>query len=137
MPFNYESSLEHGKYGRRFRGSFAPAGAAISTAAGAVRGTGFTPSWVATGVYRITLDEPFVRLLSANLTYQGNTADTSPTYLVIGDVNVSNRTVDIVVFVDAGQPAAKADIAASGVLRRINFELIVAVEDIPGAGASA
>lgn len=133
MAYSYETALEHGKFHRRFKGSFTPNGAAVSSAAGATRGTGFAPSWVATGVYRVTLEEPFARLVAAKATFQAETAFATQYSVTIGDVNVANRTVDLILWTGG----AKADVAASGVLRRVNFELTVAVHDGPGSGATA
>lgn len=137
MAYAYETCREHGKFHVRVKGSFALAGAAISTSSGAVRGTGFAASYVSTGVYRVTLEEPFTRLISATANYQGATADTAPTAVTIGDVNEANRTVDLVVWVEGAGTLAKANVAASGVLRRLNFELIVATDDMQGTGAQA
>lgn len=143
MSQQYDRSLEVGKGHKHYHGSFCPSGAAVSTASGANRGAGFSPSYVSTGVYRVTLLDafgtafPFLKLISARAQYQQITADTSPTFCAVGDVNEANGTVDIVVWVEAAGTAAKTNITASGVLRRINFEIVVAYDDIPGAGASA
>ena len=142
MP-QYDISYELGKMHKRFKGSFTPSGAAVSTAAGATRGVGFVPSYVSTGVYRVTLvDElgnalPFLRLIEANATFQAETAYTTPTQVMVGDVNPAAGTIDIVVWAESAGTQAKANVTASGVLRRLNFEAIVAFDDIPGVGASA
>jgi hypothetical protein len=139
MPLSqpFQNALEHGQHHRRFKGSFAPSGAGISTAAGAVRGTGFTASYNgATGQYRVQLEIPFKQLVAGKLTYQGLTADTTISELVLGDVNgaaVGGGTIDINAFTSG----SKANITASGVARRINFEFVVAVNDSIGTGATA
>lgn len=139
MPLSqpYSPPLEHGLHHRRFVGSFAPSGAGISTAAGALRGTGFTAKYNgATGKYQVQLEVPFAKLVGGNVSYQGLTADTAASQLAIGDVNgaaTGGGTIDINVFTSG----SLANITASGVARRINFEFIVAVNDALGTGASA
>lgn len=134
----YFPAQETGNHHRRIAGSFAPSGAGISSAAGAVRGTGFTPSHSGTtGIYRLTLADPFKQLIAGKASYQGLNADTAPINCQLGTVDPANRTVDIVVWTEATGTQAKADVTASGVARRINFELIVAVNDSLGSGATA
>lgn len=128
----------------RFEGSFTPSGAGVSSASGANRGKNFTPSHSGTtGIYRITLKDdlgdtlPFVRLIKADVTFQSENAFTTPTFCQVGAVNESAGTIDIIVWSEAAGTLAKANVTASGVLRRINFDATVALEDIPGDGASA
>lgn len=133
-----------GKMHWRFVGSFTPSGAGVSTASGANRGRNFTPSHTGTtGIYRITLLDdlgatlPFVRLIAANFTFQSENAYTTPTFVSGGAVSETGGTLDIIVWAESAGTLAKANVTASGVLRRINFDVIVAMDDIPGDGASA
>jgi hypothetical protein len=134
----YFPALETGNHHRRFVGSFAPSGAGISSAAGAIRGTGFTPSHSGTtGIYRVTLTENFKQLVGGSATYQGINADTAPINCQLGTADPANKTVDIICWTESTGTQAKADITASGVARRIHFEFIVAVNDSLGSGAVA
>ena len=137
MAYAWEPSFEHGKDGRRIRGSFTPSGAGLSVATGAIRGTGFSVAYVSTGLFRLTLDENFMQLIEGQCSYQGATADTSPVTVTLGDVVVANRTVDIQVWVETAGSLAKADITASGIARRINFDLTVGINDYVGTGSQA
>ncbi len=122
-----------GNFHSRISGSFTPSGAAVSSAAGATRGVDFTPSYVTTGVYRITLADNFKRIVSATFGYQGLTADSDDITIRLGDVNEANKTIDIIVLA-AG---AKANVTASGVLRRIYFDLELSQSDALGSGTVA
>lgn len=133
-----------GRYATRFEGSFTPSGAGVSSASGATRGRNFTPSHSGTtGIYRISLlndlgeAQPFVRLVKANVNFQSENAYTTPTHCHIGAVNEANGTIDIIVWAESAGTLAKANVTASGVLRRINFDVTVALEDMPGDGVSA
>jgi hypothetical protein len=134
MAQSYETSKELGKGHVRIKGAFTPNGAAVSTASGATTGVGFTPSYVSTGIYRLTLDDAFLGLVSApSLVYQQISSGTDLVHVQIGDVSVANKTIDIITYV----AAAKANITASGILRRIHFELHLALVDVPGSGIVA
>lgn len=145
MSMRYDESLEAGgAFHRRFKGSFTPSGAGVSSASGANRGTNFSASHTGTtGVYRITLKNdlgdtlPFLRLISGKPTFQSESSYTVPTHVTIGDVSEANGTIDLIVWAESAGTQAKANVTASGVLRRINFDFTVAIEDMPGAGASA
>lgn len=54
-----------------------------------------------------------------------------------GAVDLAEGTLRVLVFPQSNGRKALRNITASGVLRRINFECTVALEDIPGDGASA
>lgn len=144
MTHRYEQALEVGKFHRHFNGSFTPSGAGVSSASGANRGVGFTPSHTGTtGVYRLSLLDAlgsalaFTRLISCALTFQSENAYTTPTHCVVGAVNEANGTIDVLVWAESAGTQALANVTASGVLRRINFAITVAVDDVPGGGASA
>jgi hypothetical protein len=146
MSIRYEmgTPAAGGKAYRRFRGSFTPSGAGVSSASGANRGTNFTPSHSGTtGIYRVTLTNdlgetlPFLRLVKAIVSYQQLNADTAPTFAVVGTVVEASGTVDIIVWAEGAGTLAKANVTASGVARRINFDFEIAIDDIPGDGASA
>lgn len=135
MAHNYEIAYEHGKYGRRFRGSFTPSGTGVDTSTtGATRGTGFTPSYSGTvGIYRITLDEPFVSVVAALATVQTENSMATNYTCTIGTIDITNKTIDFQIHNAATN--ALANITASGILRRINFEVVVALDDVTGSGA--
>lgn len=135
MAHNYEIAYEHGKYGRRIRGSFTPSGAGVDTSTtGATRGTGFTPSYSGTvGIYRITLDEPFVSAVAVLGNVQTENSMGTNYTCTPGTVDATNKTIDFQVH--NASTNALANITASGILRRINFEVVVAIDDVPGSGA--
>lgn len=144
MTIRSEQSREAGKHTIRFKGSFTPSGAGVSSASGATRGTNFTPSHSGTtGIYRITITDdlgntlPFTRLVSGTATFQSENAYATPTRVVLGAVSESAGTIDFIVWAETAGTQAKADVTASGVLRRINFDLDLAFDDGPGSGASA
>lgn len=96
-------------------GSFAPAGTGAPTD---VRGVGFTVARTAVGVFTLTLDRVFSKLISGTATLQLNASADSQAQL--GAVSLTAKTVVIRVLT-AG---SDADIAANA-NNRVNFVLVL------------
>ena len=115
----------------RVCGSFLPNGSsAVATTYGAV---GWTVARTGAGVFRVTFTFPFNNFIcvTLGLTTDQTTADqqlhasalTVPTSSANGYFDITYRLA-----------AVATDITASGALRRINFDTVLALSDIPGNG---
>lgn len=110
-------------------GSFIPNGSGVPATTG-YRGRGFTATWVSTGVYRITLDEPFANFISIVADVQVADADASSRAVTVGAESVSGRYFNFTHKVGG----TLTDLAASGTANRFHFQVRVARSRVPGAG---
>lgn len=102
-------------------------------------GVGFTVSRTGTGVFRVTITRKFTQVVS--LTVTKTTNETNFADLRVSSVTLPTGSADgyfDVTHLASTDPSttnyAAADITASGVLRRINFNMVVALGDFPGNG---
>lgn len=115
----------------RVCGSFLPNGAsAVSTTYGAV---GWTVARTGTGVFRVTMTFPFAAFISVTLglTIDATTADQQ---LISSALTVPTSSANGYFDITYRLGATATDITASGVLRRINFDAVLALSDVPGNG---
>lgn len=122
-------------------GSFVPNGTTqlTNTRGTDVFGTGFSVSRTGVGVFRITFTLPFSNVIS--FVPGISTDDTVDHYIRVAapvlPTSTANGYVDITHLSAADISAARwaaADITASGVLRKIHFQAVLAESDVPGAG---
>jgi hypothetical protein len=122
-------------------GSFVPNGTTqlTNTKGTDVFGMGFSIARQGVGVFRITFTVPFANVVSfvAGL----STDDTVDHYIRVASpvlpTSSANGYIDITHLSAADISAARwaaADITASGVLRKIHFQAVLAESDVPGAG---
>lgn len=110
---------------RRLVGGFIP----NNTSSPVVKyGSGFTVAYSAVGIWLLTLDESWSHFLGGPLTWQVESALAHDGALSWGAVSKSAKTIQIVNRV-AG---TKTDVAASGALRAVWFEMLVARNAVPG-----
>ena len=101
-------------------GSFAPNGASAISAS-SNKGFGWSVARANTGVFTITLQDSYSALLSGQVQLQ--LASTDDKFAVLGEVDLSAKTVTIYVYDISG--GASADLAANA-NNRINFVLHLA-----------
>jgi len=117
-------------------GSFVPNG---TGAIAATIGTGFSVARTGVGVFRVTFTVPFYNVVSLCVGF--TTDDTTDHYLRVASpvlpTGGANGYFDVTHLVAADVSAARwaaADITASGVLRKLHFQAVLAESDVPGAG---
>lgn len=126
----FEHLTTHAK-SLRVSGSFLPNGSsAVATTYGAV---GWTVARQSAGVFRITFTFPFANVISVGcgLTTDQTTADQQ---LHAGNINLPTSSANGYFDLTYRIAAVATDITASGTLRRINFDAVLALSDIPGNG---
>lgn len=105
-------------------GSFAPNSSSALSAA-STYGKGFTVAYTSTGLFTITLNDTYVKMISASCALQLATGDDK--YLQLGSYSASGKTITIRVWDASG--AAVADISANA-NNRIHFNLIMTVSGV-------
>lgn len=126
----YEHRTTHAK-SLRVSGSFLPNGSsAVSTTYGAV---GWSVARQSAGVFRVTLTFPFAQFISVTLglTTDAGTADQQ---LLAGAYTLPTSTANGYFEITHRLGATATDITASGTLRRINFDAVLALSDVAGNG---
>ncbi len=115
----------------RVAGSFLPNGSsAITTTYGAV---GWRVARTGVGVFRVTFTFPFAAFISVTtgLTIDATTADQQ---LITSALTAPTSSADGFFDITYRLGTTATDITASGVLRRINFDAVIALSDVPGNG---
>lgn len=120
---------------RLIPGSFIPDGS--TTAITTKYGTGYTVTRTGTGKYKVVLDQSFANFVSITLTPQFASSNDDGHQLQVGDISITNRSFEIIHLTStnvATNDIAVGDISTSGTANKINFLVVVALSDIPGAG---
>ena len=110
-------------------GSFQPNGTGALTN---VYGIGFSVVRTSAGVYTVTLTRPFANIVSACA--NKTTDEVTNHNIVFGAITLPTGTTNGSFTLTHLVSGTAADITASGALRRVNFQVVLANGKVPGSG---